>query len=89
MREIANQKLEKKPLGKETIDGHPCVKNQSTVKSPKGVVLLQATTWNATDLKDFPVQIEINENGNSTIMHFMQRQPGETGSAAFRNPRRF
>lgn len=68
--EIANQKLEKKPLGKETIDGHACVKNQTTVKSARGAVLLQATTWNATDLKDFPIQIELKENGNITIMHF-------------------
>jgi hypothetical protein len=69
--EIANQKLEKKQLGKETIDGHACVKNQAVVRSPKGTVLLQATTWNATDLKDFPIQIEMKDNGNSTILHFM------------------
>ena len=69
--EIANQKLEKKALGKETLDNHPCVRNLSTVRSPKGAVLLQATTWNATDLKDFPLQIELKENGFSTIMHFM------------------
>lgn len=69
--DIATQKLEKKPLGKETIDGHACVKNQSTVKNSRGAVLLQATTWNAADLKDFPIQIELKEGGNSTIMHFM------------------
>jgi hypothetical protein len=69
--EIANQKLEKKPLGKETLDGHACVKNQSTVKSSKGAVLMQATTWNATDMNDFPIQIELKESGNSTIIHFM------------------
>ena len=69
--DIATQKLEKKALGKETIDGHACVKNQSTVKSARGAVLLQATTWNAADLKDFPIQVELKEGGNSTIMHFM------------------
>jgi len=69
--EIANQKLEKKPLGKETIDNHACVKNQVTVRSPKGTVLLQATTWNAADLKDFPIQIEMKDSGNSTTLHFM------------------
>ncbi len=37
--EIATQKIEKKPLGKETLDKHPCVKNLSTVKSAKGAVL--------------------------------------------------
>ena len=69
--EIANQKLEKKPLGKETIDGHACVRNQTVVRSPKGAVLLQATTWNAADLKDFPIQIQMTDSGNSTILHFM------------------
>ena len=68
--QVAAQKLEKKPLGKETLDGHACVKNLSTVKSSKGSVLVQATTWNATDLKDFPIQIEIKEGGNTSVMHF-------------------
>ena len=70
--QIASQKVEKTPLGHETIDGHPCVKNRSVVKNPKGVVLIQAITWNATDLKDFPVRIESTENGNTTVMHFGQ-----------------
>jgi len=69
--EIATQKLEKKALGKETMDNHPVVRNLSTVRSSRGAVLLQATTWNATDMKDFPLQIELKENGFSTIMHFM------------------
>src|SRR5882724_4984662 len=68
--QIASQKVEKKPLGHETVDGHACVKNLSTVKSQKGAVLIQATTWNAADLKDFPIQIEIKESGNTTVMHF-------------------
>jgi hypothetical protein len=68
--QIATQKLERKPLGHETIDGHACVKNLSTVKSQKGAVLIQATTWNAADLKDFPIQVEIKESGNITVMHF-------------------
>ena len=68
--EIANQKLEKKSLGKETIDGHACVKNQVIVRSSRGAVLLQATTWNAADLKDFPIQIEMKDAGNSTTLHF-------------------
>jgi hypothetical protein len=66
------QKLEKKPLGKETIDGHACVKNLSVVRNAKGTPLLQAVTWNASDLKDFPVRIETNEGGNTTVMHFQQ-----------------
>ena len=64
-------KLDKSALGKETFDGHPCVKNKSTVRNGEGPVL-EAVTWNATDLKDFPLQIQMNEKGNKVIMHFSQ-----------------
>lgn len=66
------EKLVRSALGRETIDGHACVKNRSVVKNQKGVTLLQATTWNAKDLQDFPLQIETTENGKSSIMRFAQ-----------------
>jgi hypothetical protein len=62
-------KLEKTGLGKDTLDGHPCLKNKVGVKSAKGPVL-EAVTWNATDLKDFPIQIEMKEKDNTVRMHF-------------------
>jgi hypothetical protein len=61
--------LERTAQGKETIDGHPCVKNKVVVKSGKGPVL-EAVTWNASDLKDFPLQVELKEKGNTMRMHF-------------------
>jgi hypothetical protein len=84
--QIASQKLEKRPVGKETLDGHACVKNLSTVKSSKGAVLLQATTWNAADLKDFPIQVEIKEGGNTTIMHFQNVNLSKPAPALFDVP---
>ena len=66
-------KLEKTPLGKETIDGHACVKNKVVVKDDKGPVF-EAVTWNAADLKDFPLQIEMKEKQNTVRMHFTQVQ---------------
>jgi hypothetical protein len=87
--QIAGQKVEKKPLGKETIDGHACVKNFSTVKSAKGTVLIQAVTWNATDLKDFPVQIQTQENGNITLMRFQQVSLAKPAPAVFELPAGF
>ena len=87
--QIAAQKLEKKPLGKETLDGHACGKNLSTVKSSKGAVLVQATTWNATDLKDFPLQIEIKEGGNTTVMHFQNVNLTKPAPALFDVPAGF
>jgi hypothetical protein len=61
-------KLEKSALGKETLDGHPCVKNKVAVKSGKEQVL-DAVVWNATDLKDFPIQIEMKEKDRTVRMH--------------------
>src|SRR5436190_20645814 len=55
-----NSKTSKTPLGKETVDGHPCVKNKVVITSEKGEVL-EATTWNAIDLQDFPLQIQTKE----------------------------
>ena len=62
-------KLEKSALGKDTLDGHPCVKNRVTVRSGKASVL-EAVVWNATDLKDFPIQIEMKEKDRTVRMHF-------------------
>ena len=64
-------KLERTALGKEILDGHPCVKNKSVVMSGKGSAL-EAATWNATDLSDFPLQIEMKEKQNKVVMHFSQ-----------------
>jgi len=65
-------KLEKTPLGRETVDGHPCVKNRSRIRNQKGTVILEATTWNAADLRDFPIRVSTIENGNTTILNFRQ-----------------
>ena len=52
-------------LGKESVDGHPCVKNNAVVTDKQGNKH-QFTLWNATDLKNFPVKIEMNEPGNGS-----------------------
>jgi hypothetical protein len=64
-------KLQKTSLGKETIDGHACVKNKAIVSNAKGPVF-EALTWNATDLKDFPLRIEMKEKVNTISMRFSQ-----------------
>jgi hypothetical protein len=63
--------VDKTALGKETLDGHDCMKNKVVVKDSQGPVL-QAVTWNAADFKDFPLQIELKEKGNTVRMHFTQ-----------------
>lgn len=53
-------KVEKTKLGKETAAGHPCEKYKVIVRGSKGEKH-DALVWNATDFKDFPVQIQMDE----------------------------
>lgn len=64
-------KLAKTPLARETLDGHPCIKSKVVVTEPDGRNHT-ATVWNATDLKDFPVQIQTVDDGATIILRFRQ-----------------
>jgi hypothetical protein len=62
-------KLETTELGKETIDGHPCMKTRAVLTDKKGAKQ-EATLWNATDLKSFPVQVQKTEDKTVITMLF-------------------
>jgi hypothetical protein len=64
-------KMQTTKLGEETVDGHPCVKNQILV-TDKQSNTNEFTTWNATDLKNFPVKIQTTDSGSATIMSFRE-----------------
>jgi hypothetical protein len=66
-------KMEKTQLGKETIDGHACTKYKVLVIDDKGEKQ-EMTVWNATDMKDFPVQIEVQEKDNTILMRYREVQ---------------
>jgi len=70
--DLAGLKLTRTPIGRETVDKHPCVKNHSVVKDQKNGTVFDGTTWNATDMQNFPLQIQMKENGNTTTIHFQQ-----------------
>lgn len=65
-------KVEKTAAGKEIIEGHPCSKNKITVTDAKGKKQ-EATVWNASDLKDFPIQVQIQEAKTTTTI--LQSEP--------------
>jgi hypothetical protein len=69
-----NPKVEKTELGKETLDGHPCVKMKVVIGGGDKGPPVEATTWNANDLKNFPIQIQTEEKGNTTVLRFKQVQ---------------
>lgn len=56
-------------LGKDTLEGHPCVKNKVTVTPAKGVPQT-FTVWNATDLKDFPIQTQTRQDADTVITRY-------------------
>jgi hypothetical protein len=66
-------RLNKIALGKETLDGHPCVKHRVIVSDGKGVKS-ESTVWNATDLKDFPIQIMTKEKDDTVVIRYRQIQ---------------
>lgn len=64
-----NFKIEVTELGKDTVDGHPCLKNKITVTDDKGEVY-ESMVWNASDMKKFPVKIVHAEQGTEITMLF-------------------
>lgn len=66
---IGKYKSESTELGKETVAGHPTVKNKVVVTDDKDKKH-EFTVWNATDLKSFPVKVEMNEGKTKVTMLF-------------------
>jgi hypothetical protein len=78
-------KMEKSRAGKETIDGHACEKNNVTLTDSKGGKQ-HAIVWNATDLKDFPVQMQIPDEDSTLTMKFKDVKLGRPETSQFEAP---
>lgn len=72
-------------LGNETMAGHPCVKNKAVVTDAQGGSH-EFTVWNATDLKNFPVQIVSTEGGNSFTFTYMNVSLSKPDASLFTPP---
>ncbi len=81
-------KVDKVSLGKETIDGHPCDKNKVTFTSSQGDQH-EATVWNATDLKDFPIKIHMTEKGSDITITYHDIKLEKPDAALFEAPADF
>ena len=86
--DAADFKIETSELGKETVDGHNCVKNKVTVTDKDGGKH-ESTVWNATDLKDFPVKIVTNESGHPATMLFKNVSFDKPAASLFEPPSGF
>jgi len=74
-------KVETTELGKETVDGHSCVKNKVAVTGKDGDKQ-EFTAWNATDLKKFPVKIQTAD----TTMLFRNVSLNKPAANLFESP---
>jgi len=78
-------KIELTELGKETIDGHPCIKNKAIVTDSEGNKH-EATLWNAKDLNKFPVKIEQDDQGITGTILFKDVKLSKPNADLFEPP---
>jgi hypothetical protein len=62
-------KFESADAGTETVNGHPCKKVKLTATDAKGKTR-EATVWQATDLKNFPIQMRMPHKSNIVVVKF-------------------
>jgi hypothetical protein len=77
--------LERKAIGTESLEGHACVKYRVTVTDAAGT-FQEAVTWNATQLKEFPLQIQMQDGENQMILRFRNVRLEKPGEDRFRLP---
>jgi hypothetical protein len=58
-------------VGRETIDGHVCVKFRLLVPAGK-TTTAEAYVWRATDLENFPLRLQIRFGTESHVLQFKQ-----------------
>jgi ankyrin repeat protein len=61
--------IEKTELGKEEVNGHPCVKNKVVITAGDGKKW-EMFVWSASDLRDIPLRIRLTEEDSSTAEVF-------------------
>ncbi len=66
-------RLTQTEVGRDTFEGHPCTKKRAMLTDDQGRPV-EAITWNATDLKEFPIQIQIRDKESTSFVRFRQVQ---------------
>jgi outer membrane lipoprotein-sorting protein len=84
----SNFKTDITEIGKETVDGHPCIKNKVVITDDKGAKQ-ECTVWNATDLEKFPLKIQSGEGRRAMTMTFKNVSRDKVASSQFDAPAGF
>lgn len=75
-------------LGKESCEGHDCIKNKAVVTDKDGKTH-EFTVWNATDMKKFPVKIVTDERDNAITILFKDVKFEKPADSQFEPPTGF
>jgi len=81
-------KIEKSEVGKETVDGHDCVKTKVKIDDGSGQPQ-EGLMWLASDLNKFPIQMQFTEDGNTFSMLFKDVKTARPEASAFEAPSAF
>lgn len=90
----ASASAEKKPdikkteLGKETVDGHPTTKYKVVMKDDQGKEQ-EATIWSASDLKNFPLKVQVNNDNTPSTITFSDVKLAKPDASLFEPPSDF
>lgn len=77
-------KMQTTKMGEETVNGHPCVKNDVVITN--SVQANDFTVWNATDLNNFPVKISMAEQGMPVTITFLNVSFDKPAAGLFSPP---
>jgi len=82
---LKNYKLAKTPLGRETMAGHACEKTKVILTDDSGKTQ-EMLVWYATDLKDFPIQIQMSDPNQTFLITFSKVKLGRPDAKLFEAP---
>jgi hypothetical protein len=87
---VRNYKVERSMSGeKETIDGHSCNIENATFTAPDGHLVVKMKFWEAEDLKNFPVKIDLdNGSGDWKTYTFSEVSLNTPDPDMFKHPSR-
>lgn len=80
-------RYEKKLLAKEALDGHPCEKTRVLFLGDSGEKH-EMVVWYATDLRNFPLKVQMNQEGATVVLHYREVSLTKPEEAGFEAPAR-
>lgn len=75
----------KADVGSEKVGSHPCTKCKLTYTAKDGQTS-EALVWEATDMKNFPIQFQTVDEGQTTTSTFTDVKMGKPDAALFQVP---